>query len=387
MSDSLRVVGAMVGEIHRQADMSIKYGKLFQAVEERFDLINVFDASLTGMPKYWNAIRTFTPSLSRWKERFFKNPKVFQARSRRAKQYFHSLQGKVDVVLQLGALFDGTQADGSPPVVLYTDNTTAISARHANAGRFPFSEGDLVDWLSYETNLYKCVEHICVRANIVKRSLISDYGISEERISVIGGGVNFPTLPEFELVKPGLDFTLLFIGTDFYRKGGDLVLKAFSVVHKLYPESRLIMVTRDDIPVSLPREGVIVLEPIWERTKLEALYRQADAFILPSRMETWGDVLLEAMSYGLPCIGVYGQAMEDIIVNGESGYLLNPDNIELLARSIIQLLEQPELRLRMGQVARRLVTTKYTWEQVVERLAPILYASARKIPYSSLTPQ
>jgi glycosyltransferase involved in cell wall biosynthesis len=104
-------------------------------------------------------------------------------------------------------------------------------------------------------------------------------------------------------------------------------------------------------------------------------------------METWGDVLLEAMSYGLPCIGVYGQAMEDIIVHGESGYLLAPDNIELLAESIIQLLEQPELRLQMGQVAHQLVTTKYTWEQVVERLAPILFASARKISYSSLTPQ
>jgi glycosyltransferase involved in cell wall biosynthesis len=116
---------------------------------------------------------------------------------------------------------------------------------------------------------------------------------------------------------------------------------------------------------------------------VQELYRQSDVFILPSRLETWGDVLLEAMAFGLPCIGVYGQAMEDIIISGETGVLVAPEQVELLAEAIIQLFMQPDIRYRMGQAANLLVANEFTWDRVVERLSPILDSAVCKLPVSS----
>jgi len=93
---------------------------------------------------------------------------------------------------------------------------------------------------------------------------------------------------------------------------------------------------------------------------------------MPVRFETRGDVLLEAMIYGLLCIGVSGQAMDDIIMDGVTGFLVAPEQVKLLMDAIIQLFEQPDLRFRMGLTANLLVAQEFTWDRVVERLSPIL---------------
>ena len=78
------------------------------------------------------------------------------------------------------------------------------------------------------------------------------------------------------------------------------------------------------------------------------LYCEADFLVLPSRQETWGDVILEAAAYGVPSIGTYGQAMEEIIQDGETGLLVPMDDIEQLANALDSLLSDPNLRIEMG---------------------------------------
>ncbi len=104
-------------------------------------------------------------------------------------------------------------------------------------------------------------------------------------------------------------------------------------------------------------------------------YRRADIFVLPSRLETWGDVLLEAMAFGMPCVGVRGQAMEDIIQHEVTGLLVDQSQTNDLAGALIRLLSQPGMRQRMGQTARSLVEKEFTWDRVVDRLEPALMAA------------
>ena len=380
MSTPLRVIGTLVGDIRRKPDMQIKYGGLFNALGSRCELLEVYDASLVGWPKYWNAIQTFSPSMSKWKGRFFKNAGAFRARSLQVQKHLKNFIGNADVVMQVGALFDGIVQNIALPVVLYADNTTNITIRHK--GSDVFSASELSAWIDLELKFYQRAAHICTRSMIVKQSLINDYGILSERITVVGGGVSLPVLSELLHPVKVANFNLLFIGTDFYRKGGDLVLRAFSIVHKIHPEARLVLVTQDTIPSDMPLEGVTVLSPSWNRDLIKGLYQSADVFILPSRHETWGDVLLEAMSYGLPCIGVRGQAMEEIIIQDETGLLVSPENIEMLAESIKRFCEQPELRYCMGQAARTLVSREFTWDRVVDRLSPILAEVGQMKPES-----
>ena len=150
------------------------------------------------------------------------------------------------------------------------------------------------------------------------------------------------------------------------------MLQAFALVRDQLPQAQLLLLTGDTIPKDLPLEGVELIQPDWDRTVIESLYHRADLLVLPSRLETWGDVLLEAMAYKLPCIGVAGQSMEEIIENGVTGFIVPPEDIEGLAAALSQLLSNTQLRCDLGLVARQRIEQTYTWTHVVERLAPAI---------------
>jgi glycosyltransferase involved in cell wall biosynthesis len=374
---TLRLLTTLVGDVRNKADMRAKYGTFFGALAQRVELAGHYDASLRGAARYWNAARSFGLPRTRWKERSFRNEPAFRMRSEMCVRYIRQMHPSPDVVLQLGVLFDSTWADSPVPVVLYTDNTSAITARHPAAGRHAFNTREQADWMALEKECYRRAMHICVRAAVVQRSLVADYNIPAEKITVIGGGVNYTPLPVLPYRDLSRAPSVLFVGRDFRRKGGDLVLKAFVRARPQCPDARLLVVTGERIPSGLPMAGVQQLDIGWDREALASLYQRADLFILPSRQETWGDVLLEAMAFGLPCIGVTGQAMEEIIQPGVTGELAPPEDVGALAGALTSLLVDRTLRVRMGQAARTRAETQFTWEQVVERLFPILI-DARK---------
>jgi glycosyltransferase involved in cell wall biosynthesis len=374
----VRVAITLVGDIQRMPDARVKYGALIDTLARRFEVVGIFDASLRGWPRYWNGLCTYRPSLAVWKEHFFKNVPAFEARSRQVGRRLAKLKPRADVILQIGALFNSNWDGNSPPLVIYTDNTTRITSRRPDGGRLALSQPELERWLMREQDLYRGASHIAVRAKLVRTSLIEDYGVDAERISVIGGGVNFSPLPgpvSRSLESPP---TVLFIGEEFHRKGGDLLLRAFAQARLHVPEARLRIVTRDPIPTGYSLENVEVFPPSWDRAVIAGHYRSADMFILPSRLETWGDVLLEAMSFGLPCVGMHGQAMEDIIRHEATGLLVEQSQTNELAGALIRLLSQPGTRQRMGQTARALVESEFTWDRVVDRLEPALRAAVNR---------
>jgi glycosyltransferase involved in cell wall biosynthesis len=166
--------------------------------------------------------------------------------------------------------------------------------------------------------------------------------------------------------------TALFIGKELFRKGGDLLLNAFARTRNSVPDARLLFLTADPIPSELPLNGVEVIKPTWKRESIAALYRRSHFLVLPSRLETWGDVLLEAMGYGLPCIGVCGQAMEEVIDDQENGLIVHPENVQALAEAMTSLFQNTQLRKCLGQAAREKAEAEFTWERVVDRLIPVI---------------
>lgn len=374
----LRIAAVMVGDIHRMSDMRVKYGAFFEALSRRFEVVDIFDASLRGLLRYWNALGTFRPSVAAWKEHFFKNVPAFQFRSRRVQDHLAQFKSQADVVLQIGALFNSGFGKKSLPLVVYTDNTSYITSRRPEGGRLVLSPREFGRWTAREQDLYRGASQIAVRSSVVRNSLIEEYGVDRKRVSVIGGGVNFSPLPGPVSRLPETPPTVLFIGEEFYRKGGDLLLRAFAQARLHIPDARLCIVTRDHIPAGYSMENVQVCPPSWDRAVIADYYRRADVFVLPSRLETWGDVLLEAMSFGLPCVGVRGQAMEDIIQHNVTGLLVDQNQTGELTGALIRLLGQPSLRHEMGDAARELVKRQFTWARVVEHLEPAMISAANR---------
>jgi glycosyltransferase involved in cell wall biosynthesis len=371
-----RLVGALIGDIAREPGAQVKYGFFFSALGQRFPIVDVFDASLRGIDRIFNLLMTLHPQKRVWKERFYKNLPAFEARSRLIAGRIIKVQSEADLILQHGVLFQSQGPGVRLPVVIYTDFTAQLAAEKPELGRSPFTPAQRRKWIEQERQAFSDAVHICTRSKFVFQSILEDYGIPSERISVVGGGVNFAALPEAASYNLEDVPTALFIGKDFYRKGGDILLRAFARVRSELPSARLLFLTADHVPAGLPLDGVELVKPTWNRKVIAALFRQAQVFVLPSRLETWGDVLLEAMSYGLPCIGVAGQAMEELIHHCHTGLILPANDEQALAEALVLLFTKPELRQAWGQAARRRVEQEFTWEQVVNRLEPVLIEAA-----------
>jgi glycosyltransferase involved in cell wall biosynthesis len=89
-------------------------------------------------------------------------------------------------------------------------------------------------------------------------------------------------------------------------------------------------------------------------------------------------VFLEAMAYGLPCIGTTNDAMPEIIEHGRTGYVVAPDDVAELANYLERLLLDPALRQTMGAQGRERVLQTFTWEHVARRMVPYLQQAARE---------
>jgi glycosyltransferase involved in cell wall biosynthesis len=365
-----RLFVALIGDIDTEPSAEVKYGHFLRALESHFSL-NLCDATLRGIPRLINAIQVFSPNIALWKERFYQNVPSFQVRSKKVAAALRRQAGSVDAVLQIGVLYDALWEDGSIPGIIYTDYTSTLASRKPELGRSPHNSRDLEKWLAMEKRAYQRAAHICTRGEYVRQSVIDDYGIPESKVTAIGGGVNFDSLPDISAKEPSSVPTALFIGKDFYRKGGDILLRAFEKVRETIPNARLIMVSEGFSKDGHNFNGVELVQPTWDRKKIQELYTKADCFVLPSRLETWGDVILEAMSFGLPCIGVCGEAMSEIIVDGKTGLVIPPENQEALSNALIQLLSNRETRETFGNLARKRIEDMYTWKRVAEKFVSV----------------
>jgi glycosyltransferase involved in cell wall biosynthesis len=369
----VRVLGLLVGDVHApNSDARIKYGQLFAELGQQCRLVDVHNVDVKGWDRYGNALRTLRWPRWRWQEAFYKNVWGFQRRSRNAQSLAAAYRDRADVVLQHGTIFSSARPDGLP-VVVYTDFTYRLAQRE-DPWRDPFSDlAESERWNALEARVAREAAFVLTRSEYVRRSMIDDYGIPPEQVAAVGGGINFATIPE---PAPLPDAPrILFIGTNFERKGGEQLLAAFQQLRERLPQAELWLVTHKD---DLSGPGIRRIEPTRDRAAIETLYRSASVFAMPSRCETWGDVFLEAMAYGLPCIGSTNDAMPEIIDHGRSGYVVPTDDVGALASCLERLLTDAALRREMGARGRARVLQMFTWEHVARRMAPYLERAARE---------
>ncbi len=341
---------------------------LFGALARRFWTVGFVDPELTPAQRYRVAALTVRPTRSRWVERFYKSSYASRLRSANAAKAVRSMPRPPDMVLQVHALFALPGAAST----LYIDCTHAQSAALWPAWN-PLRGRALRAWYERERRTYEAAQHLFAFSEPTRRSLIDDYGIDPERVTVTGAGVNFAALPE--LPAAGRDLpegppTILFVGNDFARKGGPLLLEAFGRVRRILPDARLQLVGVDP---SIPAQpGLEVFGRITDRDQLASLYAEASVFAVPSYFDPYPLVALEAMASGVPVVTTRQMGTPEMIEDGVTGRLVEPGNVDALATALLQVLLDPEASQQMAIRARRDVERRFTWDAVVERMAPTL---------------
>ncbi len=105
---------------------------------------------------------------------------------------------------------------------------------------------------------------------------------------------------------------------------------------------------------------------------LAELYRRSAIFVMPSLGEGFGLVYLEAMRAGKPCVAARGSAADEVVADGETGFLVDRDDPEELASALGRLLAGPDLARRMGEAGRRLWRERFSLKQFQKGLRPLL---------------
>jgi len=104
--------------------------------------------------------------------------------------------------------------------------------------------------------------------------------------------------------------------------------------------------------------------------ELSRYYRMADIHCFPSteRAEAFGIVALEAAASGIPCIASDLPGVRGVVLNGETGLLVPPGDPQELRKAMLLLLEQVDLRMRLGEAARRRAEAEFAWDPLMSRL-------------------
>jgi glycosyltransferase involved in cell wall biosynthesis len=259
---------------------------------------------------------------------------------------------------------------GRIPCVVATDITPLQYDAFAEGyGRRPVRPG-VFKQLKHRvhTATFRRAAHIVTWSEWVARSIVGDYGIAADKVTVIPPGIDLEGWPQ---ARPGADparVRLLFVGGDFARKGGEALLQAFRTVRTRHTE--LHVVTRDRVP---DEPGLHVhhgLSP--NDAKLMQLFGDSDIFVLPTLAEAFGIAAVEAMAAGLPVIASATGALAEI-VTAESGVLVPPGDADALAQAMRRLIDDAAACTDMGQAGRRRAAALFDARRNVARMSALLH--------------
>jgi glycosyltransferase involved in cell wall biosynthesis len=174
------------------------------------------------------------------------------------------------------------------------------------------------------------------------------------------------------------------------QKGQDVLIKAFAAIAEDYLDVNLVLIGATDIALPNLRElcigeGIanrVHFHPDVPHQEVADFLKHATIFILPSRQEAFGIVILEAGAFGLPVVASRVGGIPEILTDGWNGRLVPPDDPVKLAECLRSILDHPAESQEMGTRLRDQVRSTFTWSAACEKYVSIA-VSRRSEPGAS----
>jgi glycosyltransferase involved in cell wall biosynthesis len=185
--------------------------------------------------------------------------------------------------------------------------------------------------------------------------------------------------------------TFLAVGRFVEKKGPCLTLLAFERVVRKHPQARLVMFGGGDLlgvcqqlTKALAIKQAVSYRGARSRLEIAAAMRQVRAFVQHSVRATNGDAegtpvsILEASASGLPVVSTRHGGIQEAVLDGETGFLVDEGDIDGMAERMIKLVESPDEAARLGQSGRRHILAQYSMEKRAAALMEIIEWEIRK---------
>ena len=244
-------------------------------------------------------------------------------------------------------------------------------------------------WLTKTLN--SCHLVIAV-SGFTKKRLLDMYPVSPEKVVVFPNGV------DMMLFRPGVDTTslrsrlnlkdhkvVLTLARVIERKGHDHVIQAMPKVMQNIPDLKYVIAGSweesyykrlKSLVQSLRLEDSVFFTGYVTPDEVVQFYNLCDVYIMPSRelvdrgdTEGFGITYLEANACEKPVIGGRSGGVSDAVIDGATGFLVNPDDVEEIADKLIILLSDPVLSKRFGKQGRERIRDFYTWDVIAKKIA------------------
>jgi glycosyltransferase involved in cell wall biosynthesis len=273
-----------------------------------------------------------------------------------------------DAIIQMGSDF-GIPFFGR--LVTYEDMTIPQRIRMDNIEEI-LGVAAIERWVAGQRRCYASAVGCCAMTTVAADSIIRDYKVDPKKVHVVWAGRNYDPRP---IVRDWTKPRFFFMGYDWHRKNGPLVLEAFARLKARIPNARL------DIAGGHPRidaDGVFPHGPLdssdpRDRAHAEALFESATCFVMPSQFEPFGIVYVEAAAAGVPSIGTVVGGARDAIGDA-GGLLVEPRDADALTESM-EIMCNPSRASMMGAAALTR-SDLFTWPAVAERIVHALDGAA-----------
>ena len=194
----------------------------------------------------------------------------------------------------------------------------------------------------------------------------------KDKSEVVGNGVDVAKFDEASPFQHRQPY-VLGVGRFVHKKGFDLLVRAFESVHKEWPGVGLLLAgdgeQRDEcekLTKALGLGDVVKFLGAVDQPKVRTLLKGCELFVLPSRQEPFGIVILEAMASRKPVVATRVGGVPEIIRHMGNGILVKPESPEELGDAIILLFQDEALRSRLAAEWFETVKTRFTWDKVVD---------------------
>jgi glycosyltransferase involved in cell wall biosynthesis len=231
-------------------------------------------------------------------------------------------------------------------------------------------------WPVYEmAKILKDADSVLAMTDYEAFRLITGYGVKKQNITVSGFGVDISVPLSERTITRGSN--VLFLGRKVPGKGISFLLEAMKVVWERVPNVQLILagarspqtLAVDELIRKLPKEyqeKVCSFDNITEDEKGQLL-QSCFCLVLPSKVESFGGVLLEAWAHKTAIITLDLPVFNSFVDKGHNGLLITPDSIDELANAILQLEQNREQAYELGLAGYEKVVSQFTWEQITNR--------------------
>lgn len=219
--------------------------------------------------------------------------------------------------------------------------------------------------------------HYIAVSEAIKRVMM-DGGVPEKKIDVVRSCIDLGRLDNAAIAdvrtELGINKDAVVIGNIAHmadHKGQIYLLRAANIVKEKYPDVRFVIVGDGDLRGELEAEarrfgldGAVIFTGF--RKDVAGFLASFDIFAFPSHLEGLGTSLLDAMVMRKPIVSTTAGGIPEVVQDGVNGILVPPKDPDALARAMIQLIEDPELRNNYGNAGRRIIEERFTVDRVVE---------------------